>query len=276
MGITRRLMQGAALSVGVARVRSRGRFLRLPGPSALWAAFRKDWTYLWRSPLPRRLVFSSLIMAVVMVFPLRNMAHGDTSLAVRKAMPLITGAFVVTMVGMTINMSLTANYFGAIDREGFATLAISPLDRRYAILSANLAVLLYASLQFLMVSAVIALLTNLWVVLPLGLYLGLCLQIGGTPAYNLAAIIGPYRTQLKFRGGRQRGNLWGILAWLLSAPPVLALIVLPYAFWKPGLALTLPLGAMYSLGLYALSLKPLARLLQRREHAVLMAVAAEE
>jgi hypothetical protein len=122
----------------------------------------------------------------------------------------------------------------------------------------------------------IALLSNLWIVLPLGLYLGLCLQIGGAPAYNLAAIIGPYRAQLKFSGGRQRGNLWGLVAWLVSAPPVLALIGLPYIFWKPGLAFTLPLGAIYSLALYALTLKPLARLLQRREHAILEAVSAEE
>jgi hypothetical protein len=36
------------------------------------------------------------------------------------------------------------------------------------------------------------------------------------------------------------------------------------------------LGVAYSLGLYALTLKPLARLLQRREHIVLQAVIAEE
>jgi hypothetical protein len=177
---------------------------------------------------------------------------------------------------MVVNLSMTANYFGAIDREGFATLALSALDRGHVILSANLSVTLLAGLQILVLSLGIALLSNLWVVLPLGLYLGLCLQVGSAPAYNLAAIIGPYRAQLKFSGGRQRGNLWGLLAWLVSAPPVLALIALPYIFWKPGLALTLPLGAIYSLGLYALTLKPLARLLQRREYAILEAVTAEE
>ena len=122
----------------------------------------------------------------------------------------------------------------------------------------------------------LALLTKLWTVLPLGLYLALCMQIGGAPAYNLAAIIGPYRTQLKFTRGRQHGNLWGMLSWFISAPPVLALIVLPYIFWRPGLALTLPLGAVYSVGLYALTLKPLARLLQRREYDILEAVTARE
>ena len=54
------------------------------------------------------------------------------------------------------------------------------------------------------------------------------------------------------------------------------MIVLSYIFWRPGLILTLPLGVVYSLGLYVLTLKPLARLLQRREHAILEAVTAEE
>ena len=102
------------------------------------------------------------------------------------------------------------------------------------------------------------------------------MQVGGAPAYNLAAIVGPYRTQLKFSGGRQQGNLWGMLAWALSAPPILALIVLPYIFWRPALVVTLPLGIVYSVGLYLLTLKPLARFLQRREHAVLEAVTREQ
>jgi hypothetical protein len=278
-GITRRLMDGAALSVGTERVRSR-RFLELAGPPTLWALFRKDWIYLWRSPMPRRLLFSSLIMVVAMAVPLRSMAQeggdGDLPPALRGAMPLMAAGFVIMMSNMAVNMGLTANYFGTIDREGFATLALSPSDRRYLILSANLAVLLYAGLQVFVTALGIALLSGSWAVLPLGTYLGLCLQVGGAPAYTLAAIIGPYRTQLKFSGGRQRGNLWGMLAWLTSATPVLALIALPYVLWKPGLVLTLPLGAVYCLGLYILTLKPLAKLLQRREYTILQAVTAEE
>jgi hypothetical protein len=268
-------MEGAALSIGTERVRSRRWRLRLPGPPPFWALFRKDWLYLWRSPMPRRLIFASLLMAVSMVLPLRGVAQSSNP-ALREALPLIAAAFVVTMVSMIVNLGLTGNYFGTIDREGFATLALSALDRRHVVLAANLATTLYAGVQVLVLSSVIALLSGSWAVLPLGLYLGLCLQVGGTPAYNLVAIIGPYRAQLKFSGGRQRGNLWGLLAWLISAPPVLALIVLPYIFWKPGLALTLPLGVTYSLGLYAVTLKPLARLLQRREHAILEAVTTEE
>jgi hypothetical protein len=276
--ITRRLMQGAALSIGAERVRSRGWRVRLPGPPAFWALFRKDWLYLRRSPMPRRLIFSSIMMTAGMLVPMiRGFGDSDLSLTVQRLIPTLVGVFVLTMTGMAINMGLTANYFGTIDREGFVTLALSPLKRWYVLLSANLAALLYAGAQFAVISLVIAIITGTWVLLPLGIYLGLCLQIGSTPAYNLAAIIGPYRTQLKYsRGTRQRGNMWGMLAWVVSAPPVLALILLPYIFWKPALAITIPAAIIYSVGLYALTLKPLAKLFQRREHAILEAVTTQE
>jgi hypothetical protein len=277
-GITRRLMQGAALSIGAERVRSRRWRVRLPGPPAFWAVFHKDWLYLRRSPMPRRLIFSSIFMTAAMVLPLiRGFGEGDVPLVIQRVIPVLVGAFVLTMAGMAINMGLTANYFGTIDREGFVTLALSPLKRRYVLLSANLAALLYAGGQFTVISLVIAILTGAWAMLPLGICLGLCLQIGSTPAYNLAAIIGPYRTQLKYsRGTRRRGNAWGMLAWIVSAPPVLALILLPYVLWRPALVIAVPAAIVYSVGLYAATLKPLTRLLQRREHAILEAVTAQE
>jgi hypothetical protein len=275
-GITRRLMQGAALSVGAERVRSGRWSFRLPGPPGFWALFRKDWLYLLRSPIPRRLIFGALTTTVAIMFPLQRISEGDIPAAVLEVMPLIVAGLAITFVSMITNLGLSANYFGSIDREGFATLAFSAVDRRYVILSANLAAALFAGLQVLVLSLGIALATGFWPVLPLGLYLGACMQVGGMPAYNLAAIIGPYRAQLKFSGRRQPGNLWGMLAWLVSAPPILVLIVLPYIFWRPGLALTLPLGVVYSLGLYGLTLKPLVRLLRRREHVILESVTAED
>ncbi|MBN1579535.1 MAG: hypothetical protein JXA89_02445 [Anaerolineae bacterium] len=284
--VTGRLMRGAALSIGVARVRDatlrdaplrgagvhigRAR-LRLPGSPAFWTLFHKNWRYLWRSPGPRRVLFSTSIATLAIFVPLIT----DPPRIMHELIPLGLGALIVTMVGMTLNMAMTSNQFGIIDREGFGTLAFSSLDRRQFILSSNLLMLLLVEVLYLPTLSVIALITGYWLVVPLGLYLGLCMQIGGSPAYNLAAIVGPYRAQLKFKG-RQRGSLWGMLAWAISAAPVLALIVLPYIYWKPGWAFTLPLGLVYSVGLYALTLKPLAKLLQRREHAILQAVTAQE
>lgn len=273
--ITRRLMQGAALSIGIERVRSYRWILRLPGPTTLWALFRKDWSYLRRSPMPRRLLFSALISIVALIFPLRSMAQSDTPAELVEILPLATVGTIITLVSMMMNLGLTANYFGTIDREGFGTLTQTPVDRRYVLLSAHLSISLFILSVYFILLIAIGLLTRSWVAIPLGMYLGLTLQLGGMPAYTLASIIGSYRAQLKFSGGRQRGNLWGMLAWIVSAPPVLALIALPYIFWKPALIVTLPLGLVYSVGLYGLTLAPLARFLQRREHAILQAISSD-
>jgi uncharacterized membrane protein len=112
--------------------------------------------------------------------------------------------------------------------------------------------------------------------LPLGLYLGLCLQIGSSPLYNISTIIGPYRARFQLGANQHQGNLWGLLAWTVSIVPILLLVVLPYFVWKPALILTLPLGFVASIGFYALTLKPLARLLQYRESSVLDVVTADE
>jgi hypothetical protein len=176
------------------------------------------------------------------------------------------------MIGMGTNMVMAANYFGTFDREGFAAIAASSIDRRCVLVSANLAVLLYVLAQNLILLVVIAAWTRSWNVVPLGVFLGVCLQVGALPACGLAAILVPYRTQLKFTTGRRRGNIWGFLTWLISAPPVLAMIVLPFVFWRSGLILTLPLCGVYCGVLYVLTLRPLARLLQRRESDILAAV----
>ncbi|NLF01082.1 MAG: hypothetical protein GX601_08915 [Anaerolineales bacterium] len=272
--ITRKLMEGAALRLGAERVRSRR--WRLPGPAVLSALFHKDWNYLWRSPMPRRLLFSAVVIIVAMAAPMLNTSRQELPQPIQQAIPLVTVAGMLTLLSMALNTGMSANYFGAMDREGFGTLSASGLDRRYVLLSANLTTLLFALAQSTVLVIVVALVTRSWVVAPLGLYLALCLQIGGAPAYNLASIIGPYRTQLKYTGGRQRGSMWGLLAWLVATPPVLLLIVLPYVVWKPGLGVMLPLGLVYALGLYALTLKPLARLLQRREHTILQAITAQD
>jgi hypothetical protein len=276
-GVTRKLMEGAALGIGAERVKSRRLRLRVSGPPTFWALFHKDWSHLWRNPMPRRLLLSSVMMAAAVSFPLRGFASSDLAPEIRRAGPMLAFAFAVTMIGMAINIAMTANYFGTFDREGFATLALAPVDRRHTLLSANLAILIYAEAQYLVLAAVVAVLTRSWAVVPLGAFLGLCLQAGSIPVCGLVSILAPYRTQLKHTARRSRqGNIWGMLAWVVSAPPALAMVMLPYVFWRPGLILTLPLAAVYSGTLYVLTLKPLARLLQRREHSILEAVTAQE
>jgi hypothetical protein len=276
-GIVRHLQRGAALRAGTERVQSRtlrrpNACLRLPGPASFWALVHKDWLYLRRSPLPRRLIFTAALSALGMVLAIAR----EPPKGVAEIIPLAVIAFCITLISLVVNLGLTANYLGAVDREGFATLALSAVDRRQMLLSANLIALLFVLAVYVPLIALVSLVSRAWAVVPIGLYLGVCIQIGGSPAYNLAAILGPYRAQLQISGERSRGNMWGMLAWLISALPVLALTVLPYLFWRPGLAITMPLGALYSIGLYVATLKPLARLLERREYEILKAVTIEE
>jgi len=275
-GITRRLMQGAAVGLGAERVRIReSRFSgRLPGPPTFWALLRKDWTYMWRSPAARRMLFGGLLAILPAVFILWQPGIEDTDF--QTYAPLFAGLLIIVMLSMMINMNITSNYFGIIDREGFGALAMSPVDRRQFIVSANVATFVIAAALYALVLVVLAVFTRAWAFVPLGLCLGVFLQISGSPLYTLAAIIGPYRMQLQYTSGtRQRGNLWGMLAWFISGIPMTLLLVLPYIFWKPALFVTVPVAFVYSVGLYAITLKPLARLLQSRENAILEAVITE-
>jgi hypothetical protein len=275
-GITRRLMEGAALGLGAERVRSReSRFTgRLPGPPTFWALLRKDWTYLWRSPATRRMIFAGLMAILPAVFILWQPGIENTDF--ETIAPLVAGLLIIVMLSMMINMSITSNYFGIIDREGFGALAMSPVDRRQIIVSGNAIAFIVAAALYILVLVAVGAFTHNWGIVPMELCLGLCMQISGSPLYTLAAIIGPYRMQLQYTSGtRQRGNMWGMLAWLISGIPMALLLVLPYIAWKPALFVTIPLAILYSVGLYLLTLKPLAKLLQNREHAILEAVTTE-
>ncbi len=127
------------------------------------------------SPAPRRLVFSALISMAAVAVPLLDPSSSKSL----RAVPLIAGAFVISVTSMITNLGLSANYFGTIDREGFATLAASPLDRRLVILSANLTALLFVGAVHLLLTTAIAAFARkgLALALPLGLAYSLCLYL---------------------------------------------------------------------------------------------------
>ncbi len=268
-GVTRRLMEGAALTVGVERVRTRGLGFTLPGPTAFWALVAKDWRYLWRSPLPRRMLFAAVIVPIAMLLPLSNIPAEVMATEFGAGASVFIGLLIVFLFNMMLNMALTANYFGAIDREGFGTLATSVSDWRQVLLTSNLMMLLFSGGLSILVVTVTAFVSGGLATWPLLVYIALALQVSTTPVYTLAAIWGPYRVELKQGAQNRQGNVWGLLAWLLGTPPVALLVLLPYFLWKPGLWLTVPLSALYSVGLYWLTLKPLATLLQNRQHIIL-------
>lgn len=274
-GVTRRLMDGAALTLGAERVRSRRLGITLPGPDAFWALFHKDWVHLTRNPIPRRLLFSSVVMTVAMSFSSFTMSESEMPPDAQSVFALGTWGFLIVLLNLMANSGLLGNYFGVIDREGFSTLMLSGIDRRYILLSAASVTSVFALLQAAVVTLVIAIVNRQWSLFFLGAMTALVLQLSSIPAYLLASIIGPYRMQLKFNNQRQRGNMWSMLAWVVSIPAVIVLIAIPYALWRPALWFTLPLALLYGVGLNALTLKPLARLLQKREDGILEAITRE-
>lgn len=274
--ITRRLMDGAALSIGAERVHSRRRLnLPLPGPDSFWALMRKDWLHLQRNPIPRRLLFSSLVMLVVMGFSFIQVPFSEVAPDVQVHLPFLIALGVVVMLNLTTNAGLMGNYFGIIDREGFSGLAFSGIDRRYILASGGITFTFFVLAQYALILTIVTLLTGYWIVLPWGLFLAFCLQVSSLAGYHFAAIMGPYRMQLKFSNNQRGGNLWAMLAWITSLPALGILVVLPYFFWRPALFVTLPLAVLYSVGLYVAMLKPLAGLLSRREHRILAAITKE-
>jgi hypothetical protein len=212
------------------------------------------------------------MMTVAVVLPLNGFRGRDVAARFRDLVPLLAFLLAATLNSMSTNMAITANYFGTFDRDGFSSIAICPVDRRYVLAAANLSVLAFVLAQNLALALAIAALSGRWVVLPVGMFSGLCLQVSIFPVCGLAAILAPFRAELRFASGHRRGNLWGMLAWVVSALPVLSMVVLPCLFWRATWVLTLPLTALYSAVLYGLTLHPLSRLLSRHEHTILEAV----
>ncbi len=272
--LTRRLMQGAAVRMGPERVRSRRWEVSLPGPPAFWALFRKDWTYLRRSPTTLRALVTTPIVAVafgVAVWQMTSILPEGNP--VRQAVPFLMAALVLVSANLGTS-NLSANFFGAIDREGFVTLVLTPVDRRFVLLSANTLALVLGMAQSLALLALVAALTRNWIVLPWGILFAFCLHFATAPLYTLSSIFAPYRAPLQAWGGRS-GNMGTFLAWLVGTPIPMALFMMPLFFWKPGQLLTVPLALVYSLGLYALTLRPLAGLIDRRSHQISEAVLEE-
>jgi hypothetical protein len=272
--VTLRLMRGAAVTVGTSKVR-RSPSMTLPVPSTLGALLAKDLRHLWRNPMPRRLIFGILVMVVMIGFSLSRLPHGPSSGAAARRIPIELLFLLLVMVSMTLNVGLSANYFGTIDREGFGSLMVTGIDRRLVILSANLVTLLLAVVAYGLPLIVVLMMQGTWDMLPLLLFLAVTMQISSTPAYTLAAILAPSRASLSAGMQRQGGNIWGLIAWGVSSLPVAILVLVPRYFNPAFLWVTIPFCTVYTLGIYIITLKPLAGLMLRRESALFEAITSD-
>ena len=110
--LTRRLMGGAAVRIGTERVRTRRWEVGLPGPPAFWALFRKDWTYLRRSPTTLRALVSTPIVAVAFGVGLWQVANVlPEESVIRQAVPFLAATVVLVSANLGTS-NLIGNYFG--------------------------------------------------------------------------------------------------------------------------------------------------------------------
>jgi len=270
-----RLMQGAGIRLRTQRVRSERWQRNWPGPPQLWALLLKDWICLRRSPATAQALAMSPLVAlglgVVPVVLVRGLAAPDSGW--HQTLPILVAVLLTVAANLALT-SISSNYFGTVDRDGLATLLLSPVDRRYVLISGNLAALVLAMALSLLFLLPVALLSGMWVVIVGGLVLALLLNVSAAPLYTLVGILGARRQNVE-NWNQDTGNLWTLLAWPFAIAPALLLVVVPYLLWRPALLVTLPLAVVYAVGLNLLTLRPLARLLDRRAGQIVQAVSEQ-
>lgn len=210
--------------------------------------------------------------------------RGEKFAAFPEAVKPFRGTAAVGMILFTL-LQLVCNQFGC-DRDGFRSLVLLPTPRERLLFGRNLALLPLASAialipliavsWFAKLSALVALATTLQFV---AAFLLFC-TLG-----NLASILVPYR--IASGSLKPTKQSWqttvAILVIHLLFPIIISVVFIPPAFgfvverlgWLPAAPVNL-LGTLVLVGVfgarYWLSLRPLSRLLQRRETKILRAV----
>lgn len=235
-----------------------------------------------RAPEVRMMLALGLFMAVFL--PVAILWRGGNPAKISEVAKPFIGTLVVVMILFSL-LQLVCNQFGC-DRDGFRSLVLLPTPRERLLFGRNLALLplasaiailpLVAMSWFARLSALIAMATALQFV---AAFLLFC-TIG-----NIASILMPYRIaagSLKPSKQSWQTSLT-MMAVHLSFPLVIWVVFIPPAIgfgaeqlgWLSAAPVNL-LGSLVLVGLFAalywLTLRPLGRLLQRRETHILTAV----
>jgi hypothetical protein len=206
-------------------------------------------------------------------------------------LPAAAGPFIATGVvvfSMFLSVSFVANQFG-FDRDGFRAFVLSPAERWLILFGKNLAALPVAALSSVILVAVVSIFLRLsWLVLVASLLqLGvgvLATAIGG----NLLSILVPYRIQ---PGSLKPTKLPAMAMVLLVVSQLSMPLLMSPAFIPPlagflweraggppaalvNLVLSLAMAGVAVLA-YGRLLRPIGRLLHRREMKILETVSAD-
>jgi hypothetical protein len=271
---------------GAAPAPTRAAFLewRLPVlPEQAAAQALATLRYVQRAPEVKMALASSIISMVVLgaMFAFRSAPHVPDT-----AKPFVATSVVVFSIFLLVHFF--ANQFG-FDRDGFRTLILSPVERRLILLGKNAAI----GLVGLVLAGIPLTVVTLWFRLPVLTLAASLLQLFTlllltSVAGNLLSILVPFRMQ---PGSLKPTKMPGLAALvmvlcqlmlpLIMAPVYLAPL-LDMLWRRAGLPALVPVNLIVSAGLcgaaavvYAFTLAPLGRLLQRRETKILGVVTVE-
>jgi ABC-2 type transport system permease protein len=235
-----------------------------------------------RAPEVRMMLALGLFMAVFL--PAMIFWRGGSPMHLPEAGKPFAGTVTVVMVLFTL-LQLVCNQFGC-DRDGFRVLVLLPTPRERLLLGKNLAVLpLAAGIAFAPL-AVVTVLAKLSVAVVLATVLQFAAAFLMYCAVgNLASILVPYRIAAGSLKPTKQSWPTALALMLIhfSFPVVISPVFLPPALGfglerlaglpasLVNLAGALVLAVVFA-ALYAFTLRPLGRLLQRRETKILRAV----
>jgi hypothetical protein len=239
--------------------------------------------YVQRAPEVKMALASSIISMVILgaMFVFRAAPHVPDT-----AKPFVATSVVVFSVFLLVHFF--ANQFG-FDRDGFRTLILSPVERRLILLGKNAAI----GLVGLALAGIPLTVVTLWFRLPVltmaaSLLQLLTLLLFASVAGNLLSILVPYRMQ---PGSLKPTKMPGLaMLVMVLCQMILPLIMAPVylaplldMLWRRAeLPALVPVNLLVSAllcgaaaAIYALTLAPLGRLLQRRETQILSVVTVE-
>jgi len=266
-----------------------------PSPARNWVAWRLPWIpddtaglalaqlrSMIRAPEVRMMLAMGLFVAIFM--PLMIFWRGGSNRPLPEAGKPFIGTGAVVMVLFAL-LQLVCNQFGC-DRDGFRSLVLSPTPRERLLLGKNLALATLSAAIALLPLAVMSVFAKLSVMV----VLAMCLQFTAAlfmfcALGNLTSILMPYR--IAAGSLKPTKQSWRISLLVLLVHFLFPLAIAP-VFIPPALGLVaerwggLPaspvncLAALVLVGgfavVYWVTLRPLGRLLQRRETRILRAV----
>jgi ABC-2 type transport system permease protein len=246
---------------------------RGPLSPALLAVAGKDARYLWRDPMLKASMLSSLFVLVFVLFPGYG-SSGGGALSISQMRVLAA-----PLAPMIVALNLSLNALG-LERQGLQMLYLFPVRPLDVLFGKNLTV---GSITFgaqVVLAVVIAAFTGGWFYVPIALAAGLAAVLVLMACGNVTSVLLPFRVR-ELRAGRtnlssENGCLRGLLSMLalgISATvliPVALAVALPLILQQnTWLVASLPLAVVYGAGLHQAATRVIAPRMLTRTEAIL-------